>query len=268
VEADPRVWQAWWKEYMCDYYELEQRPDNGTQVASDEQGVGQQGPAQLASSGQQERRLQKYSAFSSQYVYAPPASQVAITPRSQKGHPPLPAQSSNQATALSKYRNFNPPPPPRRSCFKGSTLVWTVTGPRPIEEMIPGDRVLSQNSSTGELAYKVVQLVTKTPPAPMMKITVRGEEIVSTLGHPFWVVGKRWTMAKHLQEGALLHSISGPLPIEKVEEIPAATAWYDCAYNLIVDDYHTFFVGENQALVHHLTMLSILDEGSSLVPGL
>ncbi|MHB8972518.1 MAG: polymorphic toxin-type HINT domain-containing protein [Pirellulaceae bacterium] len=267
VEADPRVWQAWWKEYMCDYYELEQRPDNGTQVARDEQGVGQQGPAQLASSGQQERRLQKYSAFSNQYVYAPPASQMAIqgtggTTRLQ--HLP---QSYNPATALSKYRDFRPPPP-RRSCFKGSTLVWTITGPRPIKEIIPGDRVLSQSSSTGELAYKVVQQVTKRDSTPMVKITVGGEEIVSTLGHPFWVVGKRWMMAKHLQKGDLLHSVSGPLPIENIEEIPAATAWYDVSYNLQIDDFHTFFVGENQVLVHHLSMLSILDEGSSLVPGL
>ena len=102
----------------------------------------------------------------------------------------------------------------------------------------------------------------------MAKITVGGEEIVSTLGHPFWVVGKRWRMAKHLQKGDLLHSVSGPLPIENIEEIPAATAWYDVSYNLQVDDFHTFFVGENQVLVHHLSMLSILDEGSSLVPGL
>ncbi len=85
------------------------------------------------------------------------------------------------------------------SCFKGSTLVWTITGPRPIEEVLPGDRVLSQSPNTGELAYKVVQQVTKRDPTPMLRITVGSEEIVSTLGHPFWVVGQRWTMAKHLQ---------------------------------------------------------------------
>jgi len=128
--------------------------------------------------------------------------------------------------------------------------------------------VLSQSINTGELAYKVVQQVTKRDPTPMMKITLDGEEIVATLGHPFWVVGKRWTMAKHLQEGSLLHSVSGPLPIESVEEIPAATAWYEFSYNLEVDDFHTYFVGENQVLVHHLSMLSIFDEGSSIVPGL
>jgi hypothetical protein len=158
--------------------------------------------------------------------------------------------------------------PRYNSCFKGSTLVWTITGPRPIEEILPGDRVLSQSPNTGELAFKMVQTVTKAKPAPMVKITVGGEEIVSTLGHPFWVVGQRWTMAKHLQEGSLLHSVSGPVSVETVEEIPAATAWYESSYNLIVDDFHTFFVGESQVLVHHLTMLSILDEGSSIVPGL
>ena len=75
-------------------------------------------------------------------------------------------------------------------------------------------------------------------------------------------------MAKHLEEGCLLHTVSGPLPIAKVEQIPAAKEWYEFSYNLQVADFHTFFVGENQVLVHHLSMLSILDEGSSQVPGL
>ena len=154
------------------------------------------------------------------------------------------------------------------SCFRGSTLVWTDTGPRVIEQIRPGDQVLSQNASTGELTYKLVEMATKTAPTPMMKITVGGEEIVSTLGHPFWVVGKRWTMAKQLHEGYLLHTVAGPLPVEKVEEIPAAKEWYEFSYNLQVADFHTYFVGQNQVLVHHLTMLSILDEGSAVVPGL
>ena len=114
----------------------------------------------------------------------------------------------------------------------------------------------------------MVEFVTKRNPSPMVKITVGSEEIVSTLGHPFWVNGKRWVMAKHLETGCVLHTISGPRRIDNVEEIPAAKEWYEFSYNLQVADFHTFFVGKNQVLVHHLSMLSILDEGSSLVPGL
>jgi hypothetical protein len=154
------------------------------------------------------------------------------------------------------------------SCFAGKTLVWTNTGPCPIEKICPGDHVLSQHATTGELAFKAVEAVTKRTPSPMIRISVAGEEILATRGHPFWVVGQRWKMAKHLQSGDLLHTVSGPVVVEQVEQLPAPEAWYDCAYNLQVDGFHTYFVGENRMLVHHLSMLSILDESSTVVPGL
>jgi hypothetical protein len=162
----------------------------------------------------------------------------------------------------------NLPPDPPHSCFDGSTLVWTISGPRPIKDISPGDLVLSQDAGTGELAYKPVELVTRVAPRPMIHISVSGETVSTTRGHPFWVVGKRWTMAKQIQTSHLLHTISGPLAVDQIEEVPAAEAWYEFAYNLQVADFHTYFVGQNQILVHHLTMLSVLDEGSTVVPGL
>ncbi len=101
----------------------------------------------------------------------------------------------------------------------------------------------------------------------MMALEVGGEKIVSTLGHPFWEVGKGWTMSKHLQEGSVLHTFNGPVVVKAVQELPAAKEWYAFSYNLVVDDFHTYFVGKNGTLVHHLTYLSILDEGSANVPG-
>ena len=62
--------------------------------------------------------------------------------------------------------------------------------------------------------------------------------------------------------------MTGPITITHVEPTPAPEAWYDVAYNLQVRDFHTHFVGQQQLLVHHLSMLSILDEGSTIVPGL
>ena len=43
----------------------------------------------------------------------------------------------------------------RHSCFIAGTLVRTGIGLAPIETIQPGDRVLSQDQDTGELAYKV-----------------------------------------------------------------------------------------------------------------
>jgi hypothetical protein len=154
------------------------------------------------------------------------------------------------------------------SCFQGSTPVWTLTGPVPIQQIRPGDRVLSQNPSSGELAYKTVLAVTTAKPAPMIRLTLGAENIVATRGHPFWVVGERWKMAKHLEVGTRLHSPSGAVPVDAVQAVPVEEASSGYTYNLIVDDFHTYFVGERRVLVHHLTMLSILDNASAGVPGL
>ena len=157
---------------------------------------------------------------------------------------------------------------PFHSCFEKSTPVWTLTGPAPIEQIRPGDRVLSQSPWSGELAYKTVLTVTKAKPAPMIKLSIGTEAIVATRGHPFWVAGERWKMAKQLCSGTLLHSVSGAIPVDAVEEVPAAKPWYEFAYNLIVDDFHTFFVGQHKVLVHHLTLLSALEDAPSGVPGI
>lgn len=229
LEANPRTWQSWWQEFVCDYYEVEPLQTTGQQAAN------QQSGAQGGQSGRQpERPLYQYRTWQDQF--------------------------SSQREGQSYVQWI--------SCFAGDTPVWTATGPRPIKEIQPGDRVLSQNATTGELAYKAVEMVTTRPPCPLIRVTVGGEEILATRGHPFWVVGKRWVMAKHLQVGDLLHSVSGPLAVERVDEVPTPEAWYEFAYNLQVEDFHTYFVGENQSLVHHLSMLSILDEGASIVPGL
>jgi hypothetical protein len=229
MDADPRTWQSWWQEYMSDYYEVEPLPANGQQAA------GPQGGGQGGQPGNQPKRpvFQYQSWFDQRFARR---------------------EGTQHTTWI--------------SCFDGETPVWTATGPRPIKEIQPGDRVLSQDATTGELAYKAVERVTTRQPSPLIRVTVSGEEILATRGHPFWVVGKRWVMAKHIQAGDLLHTVSGPLPVERADEVPAPEAWYEFAYNLQVEGFHTYFVGENQMLVHHLSMLSILDEGSSIVPGL
>jgi hypothetical protein len=119
------------------------------------------------------------------------------------------------------------------------------TGRGPIETIRPGDRVLSQNQDTGELAYKVVLTKTLRPPTEMVRIQVKDENVVTTLGHPFWVVGHGWKMAKELKEGDLLHRLDGATRITAMTSAPEAAA-----HNLVVDEFNTYFVGETGLLVH------------------
>jgi pretoxin HINT domain-containing protein len=134
----------------------------------------------------------------------------------------------------------------RHSCFVAGTLVRTALGLTPIETIQPGDRVLSQDQDTGELAYKIVSATTVRPPGKLVRIRLGSESLTATLGHPFWVSGSGWRMAKELQSGDLLHGLSASLPIDSVEQLPDEQQ----AYNLVVNDFNTYFVGQQGLLVH------------------
>jgi len=151
------------------------------------------------------------------------------------------------------------------SCFSGDTPVWTLTGEVPIKQIKFGDRVLSQDPETGELAFKPVLAVTTREPSRMIKIGLGSETITATRGHPFWVNGHGWQMAKQLELGQHLHSASGAVPIEQLVETPPAKPWYEVSYNLVVADFNTYFVGKRQVLVHDNTPHRA---SFALVPGL
>jgi Pretoxin HINT domain len=140
------------------------------------------------------------------------------------------------------------PPPQRHECFVKGTPVWTKTGQRPIESLELGDLVLAQNVDSGELAYKPVIAQTLRPPSAILKLSIGGEELRSTRGHPMWVAGVGWRMAKEIEDGAVLHGITCTPRISAVE--PAGEAE---AYNLVVAEFNTYFVGESGILVHDNT---------------
>jgi hypothetical protein len=140
------------------------------------------------------------------------------------------------------------PAPAMMSCFAKDTAVWTKTGQQPIETIELGDLVLAQDVNTGELAYKPVLGRTVRPPSAIVKLSFGGEQIMTTRGHPFWVPGVGWRMAKELGDGAILHGVTGAARIASVGETEQAEA-----YNLVVADFNTYFVGEGGILVHDNT---------------
>lgn len=157
-------------------------------------------------------------------------------------------QQTYVSYSRSQSQYFTPPPVQvvkGQSCFIAGTLIRTQLGLRQIESVQVGDRVLAQDQNSGELAYRTVLRTTIRPPAKMVRIDLDGNHVTATLGHPFWVDGHGWKMAKELAVGDLLHSLSGAVRIDKVE--PAGE---DKAYNLVVDDFNTYFVGQQGLLVH------------------
>ena len=148
----------------------------------------------------------------------------------------------------------------RSSCFVAGTPVWTTTGPMPIEMIRAGELVLSQNYETGELAYKPVLATTVRPEGPTLQTRAGGTFVRSTRGHPFWVDGIGWQMAKELKAGERLHTINGAVSNEEVTDGDPA----DC-FNLVVADFNTYFVGDAKLLVHDNTLRG---PTTAIVPGL
>jgi Pretoxin HINT domain len=148
----------------------------------------------------------------------------------------------------------------RSSCFVPGTKVWTNTGAVAIEKVQAGDFVLSQNVETGELSYKPVSATTVGTPLPLVEIRAGGEQIRCTFGHLFWVSGTGWQMAKELKVGQLLYTARGPLMIDGVEKTGEARC-----HNLIVPDFNTYFVTDQQVLVHDI---NVRGPTTVIVPGL
>jgi hypothetical protein len=146
------------------------------------------------------------------------------------------------------------------SCFVAGTPVWTSTGSMPIEQIAVGESVLAQDPETGELAYKPVLATTVRPRSTTIEIVAARTRIRATRGHPFWVDGIGWQMAKELKAGQLLHTPHGAVKIDSAE-----ANGFDVCYNLVVADFNSYFVGTDQVLVHDNNLRQVT---AATVPGL
>ncbi len=132
------------------------------------------------------------------------------------------------------------------SCLVAGTPVWTERGFVAIEQIQPGDRVLAKDIETGELAYKAVLRTTVRPPTPVHHFDIDGKNIVASPGHHFWVSGEGWTKMRELIPNHPIHTATGMRRITAVEDQGRVEA----VYNLVVADFHTYFVGEAMVLSH------------------
>jgi hypothetical protein len=166
--------------------------------------------------------------------------------------PPTPVQSPV----------LSPTPVPVRAseCLVAGTPIWTDRGAVPVQEVRVGDLALARHPETGELAYQ-----------PVLRTTVRGDESVfrcetaegsfrATGGHPFWVSGRGWTKLRDMQPGMPLHGAAGPVEVRRV-----TPDGEEKTYNLVIESFHTYFVGDGLVLSHDVTFAEPVD---AVVPGL
>ena len=150
-------------------------------------------------------------------------------------------QTSQKVT----FTQFVDPYAPAHSCFAGGTPVQTIDGPRPIEDLKIGDRVLTQETTSGVLSYQPALAVFHNPPANTLRVQISGESIVATGIHRFWKAGHGWIMARELKVGDVVRVIGGTARVESVEPDNNQPV-----FNLEVSRSSDFFVGNSGALVH------------------
>jgi Pretoxin HINT domain/Deoxyribonuclease NucA/NucB len=97
----------------------------------------------------------------------------------------------------------------------------------------------------------------------IVHLTIDGEELTTTLEHPFYVEGKGWVKAKDLQVGDDVRNAKGGTG--EVEKVTTEQTTQEM-YNLTVDEAHTFYVGHGQWLVHNTTVCPKIEIPKSRYP--
>jgi hypothetical protein len=157
------------------------------------------------------------------------------------------------------------------NCFPAGTLVATSTGPVAIEAIRIGNDVWAYDLVASQWRLcRVLQTFVHDHEGTSAFITVQGETIESTSGHPFWVVTGtdlatrrcpehivapqgamtvgRWVEAGDVRIGDELLLRDGRIvSVEAVRK----EAFKDKVYNFSVAELESYAVGVNNVLVHN-----------------
>jgi len=136
--------------------------------------------------------------------------------------------------------------------FSGATLVLMADGTtKPIEEIKVGDEVVAADPETGERGTRTVTQVWAHRDE-LVTLELDGQVVTTTEDHPFWNdTDRQWQRADELGGGETVSTADGRRV--RVHGIRPATTHSALAYNITVDDIHTYYVvaGGTSVLVHN-----------------
>ncbi len=133
--------------------------------------------------------------------------------------------------------------------FTADMLVMTSRGLVPIGDIEEGEYVYAYDEIDDVFNYHPVTKVWAHTGSEIVNISIEGETITATLGHPFYSQDG-WVMAGELSVGSQLFQADGSWGI--VEQLNYGST-DESVYNLTVQEAHTFFVGKGEWLVHNCT---------------
>jgi len=151
-------------------------------------------------------------------------------------------------------------------CFVANTLVHTDRGLRAIQHLRPGERVLSQPQGRGRLGWRRIgkTFVFKDQPVWLLRFRrASGEQdfLHGTPNHPFWVSREGWTALQNLRPGNALELSNGATATVLSAHNTGHTA---TVYNMEVDGFHTYYVGEAGVWVHNADCRKPSDQSAEI----
>jgi hypothetical protein len=152
-------------------------------------------------------------------------------------------------------------------CFVAGTPVLALAGPLPIEQLRAGDWVWAWDEQTQASGWHQVSRTFVRPERAVLRVELASNdgETAEVLGvtteHPFWVRGKGWTQAQHLEPGDAVETAAGhPVWVSSLQ----TASGLETVYNIEVEGAHTYFVGELSAWVHNISSVSAAGGAGSL----
>ena len=137
-------------------------------------------------------------------------------------------------------------------CFVAGTLVLTASGLVAIEQIKAGDLVIAADEDSLVIGKKKVLETYVRTTDKLVHLTINGEKIITTYDHPFYVRGKGFVNACALCIGSELVDADGNiLRVENIFREELHDGELRTVYNFQVEEFHTYFVGENCVLVHN-----------------
>ena len=148
-----------------------------------------------------------------------------------------------------------------QTCFTGETLVAAENGQVRIDEIKVGDKVWAYDIYTGKTELKEVLTVYVHDQTEILHLHTTVGDIDTTTNHPFYVTGRGWVAAGDINEGDEVFLIDGSTAVVTGAELERLEKPIR-VYNLEVEDYNTFFVGDEAVLVHNYTDNSDYSSGN------
>ena len=143
------------------------------------------------------------------------------------------------------------------ACFPAGTKINTAGGLKNIEEIKTGDKVWSYNELTGETGLQEIVRTMVREIDHTVELYTEEEIIETTVEHPF-LTDNGWKDAADLQTGDKIRSRN-----EEDIEIKDVKFSYRPrkVYNFEVSNWHTYFVGALQWLVHNACLTELARKG-------